>query len=74
VPGCEDGHTAKKKPLAYGKADQPVAQATKRARKAERRRGGRKARQDGPHAGAGAGAGADAASCLTLQTRTRRWA
>ena len=37
LPCCEDCHTAKKKPLAYGKADQPAAQAAKRARKAEER-------------------------------------
>ena len=37
LPCCEDCHAAKKKPLAYGKADQPVAQAAKRARKAEER-------------------------------------
>ena len=37
LPCCEDCHAAKKKPLAYGKANQPVAQAAKRARKAEER-------------------------------------
>ena len=37
LPCCEDCHAAKKKPLAYGKADQPVAQAAKRKRKAEQR-------------------------------------
>ena len=37
LPCCEDCHAAKKQPLAYGKANQPVAQAAKRARKAEER-------------------------------------
>jgi hypothetical protein len=37
LPCCEDCHAAKKKPLAYGKADQPMAQAAKRARKVEER-------------------------------------
>ena len=37
LPCCEDCHAAKKKPLAYGKADQPVSQAAKRGRKAEER-------------------------------------
>jgi hypothetical protein len=37
LPCCEDCHAAKKKPLAYGKADQPMAQAAKRARKVEGR-------------------------------------
>ena len=37
LPCCEACHAAKKKPLAYGKADQPMAQAAKRARKVEGR-------------------------------------
>ena len=37
LPCCEDCHAAKKQPLAYGKANQPVVQAAKRARKAEER-------------------------------------
>ena len=58
LPCCEDCHAAKKKPLAYGKANQPVAQGQPSAR--ARRRSGRSARPNGPHAGAGAGAGARA--------------
>ena len=35
LPCCEDCYAAKKKPLTYGKADQPKAQAAKHARKAK---------------------------------------
>ena len=65
LPCCEDCHAAKKKPLAYGKADQPMAQAAKRARKVEERTENAAKRR-------GRGRGC-AASCLTLRTRMRRW-
>ena len=55
LPCCEDCHAAKKKPLAYGKADQPMAQAAKRARKVERADG---ERGQTARARTGAGAGA----------------
>jgi hypothetical protein len=73
LPCCEDCHAAKKKPLAYGKADQPMAQAAKRTRKVEERtESAAKRRGRGRGYGRGRGRGQHA-SCLTLRTRTRRW-
>ena len=56
LPCCEDCYAAKKKPLTYGKADQPKAQAAKRARKAKQVEEAKRARQAGGH-GRGRGRG-----------------